>query len=107
MSLFWIGLVATAAVGIGTYFSRAGFILALADRDMAPVVLQALRFVGPAVMAGLVVSLLLDGEAGDGVGWVEYAALSVGGAVGWKTRSLPWVLAAGMVTLWVLRWLFA
>lgn len=103
MTITWIGLVATVVVGIGTYLMRASFILALADRDFPPRVRGGLRFVAPAVMAALVVSLLFDSEGSGGVGWVELTALVVGGLVGWRTRSLPWVLAAGMVTLWLLR----
>lgn len=101
MTLFWVGLIATVVVGVGTYLTRASFILALADRDLPPNVRSALQFVAPAVLASLVVSLLLDGEGGA-VGWPEIGALGVGGLVGWKTRSLVWVLVVGMGTLWVL-----
>jgi len=48
-----------------------------------------------------VISLGFDGSTE--VGWAEVAALVVGGVVGWRTRSLPWVLVAGMVTLWLVR----
>lgn len=101
MTLFWVGLIATVVVGVGTYLTRASFILALADRDLPPNVRSALQFVAPAVLASLVVSLLLDGEGGA-VGWPEIGALAVGGLVGWKTRSLVWVLVMGMGTLWIL-----
>lgn len=102
MSVFWIGLIATVVVGIGTYLTRASFILALADRDLPPNVRSALQFVAPAVLASLVISLLLDGEGGA-VGWPQIGALAVGGLAGWKTRSLVWVLVAGMGTLWILE----
>lgn len=102
MTITWIALIATVVVGIGTYLMRAGFILALADRQFPPRVRQGLRYVAPAVMAALVVSLLFDAEGSGGAGWVEITALVVGGLVGWRTRSLPWVLAAGMATLWIL-----
>jgi branched-subunit amino acid transport protein len=106
MTIFWIGLIATVAVGIGTYLMRAGFILALADMNFPPRVREALRYVAPAVMAALVVSLLFDSEGSGGAGWIELVALAVGGIVGWHRRSLPWVLVAGMSTLWLLRALF-
>ena len=102
-SLLWIGLIATVIVGIGTYLMRASFILALANIEFPAPVREALRYVAPAVMAALVVSLLFDGEGSGGAGWVEIVALSVGGLVGWIRRSLPWVLVAGMATLWLLR----
>jgi branched-subunit amino acid transport protein len=52
-------------------------------------------------MAALVVSLGVGGSAEVGI--PEVSALVVGGVVGWRARSLPSVLVAGMVTLWVLR----
>lgn len=103
MTVLWVGLIATVVVGIGTYLMRASFILALADRNFPPRVTEGLRYVAPAVMAALVVSLLFDGEGSGGAGWVELSAIAVGGVVGWRTRSLPWVLVAGMATLWLLR----
>ncbi|CAN5801317.1 hypothetical protein BH23ACT5_BH23ACT5_18920 [soil metagenome] len=103
MSAFWLGLIATVSVGIGTYLMRSVFIVALADRNLPPAMLQALRFVAPSVLAALVMSSVL-GSAGEGsVPWTEVAALGVGGVVGWRTRSIPWLLVAGMVTLWVLE----
>ena len=106
MSPVWSALLVTGAVGIGTYLSRAIFIVTLADRDLPPLFREALRFVAPAVMAALVVSLLYGGSDGTSqVGWVELSALGVGGLVGWRTHSLPWVLVSGMSTLWLLRWI--
>lgn len=101
MSLSSIALVATVVVGAGTYLMRSSFIHALAGREFPPTVREALRYVAPAVMAALVISLGFDGSTE--VGWAEVAALVVGGVVGWRTRSLPWVLVAGMVTLWLVR----
>lgn len=105
MSLWWLAFIATVVVGVGTYFLRSIFIVTLADRPVPPAMRQALRFVAPAVMAALVVSLLYGGEGGGGVGAVELISLGVGGLVGWRTRSLVWVLVAGMSSLWLLRWL--
>lgn len=104
MTVFWVGLIATVVIGIGSYLMRSSFILALADRDFHPVVREGLGYVAPSVMAALVVSLALDGSSP--AGWIDMVALVVGGVVGWRTRSLPWVLVAGMSTLWVLRALF-
>lgn len=101
MTLSVIALVATIVVGVGTYFMRSSFIHALADREFPSTIRQALRFVAPAVMAALVVSLGVGGSAEVGV--AEVFALVVGGVVGWRTRSLPLVLVGGMATLWILR----
>ena len=104
MSLAWAALVATVLVGVGTYLTRASFILALADRDFPRRLRIALSFVAPAVMAALVVSLTVPAQPGESW-WIEGVALAMGGVVGWLTRSLVWVLVAGMATLWLLRWM--
>jgi branched-subunit amino acid transport protein len=56
--------LATVAVGLGTYASRALFIVALANRTIPARVLQALQYVGPAVLASLIVAFLIDSEGG-------------------------------------------
>src|SRR5690606_30812248 len=63
MSTFWIGLLATIVVGSGTYLMRAGFVVALAEREVPPVVEEALGFVAPGGTAALVVALGLVGCA--------------------------------------------
>ena len=102
MSILWISLIATVVVGLGTYLTRASFIVALADREFPERLKTALGFVAPAVMAALVVVLTVDDGPHQNL-WVEFSALAVGGLVGWKTKSLIWVLVAGMATFWVLR----
>lgn len=99
MSVDLVALLATLAVGLASYVMRSVFIVMLADREFSPRARQALAFVGPSVMAALVVSLLLGGE--ESADAAEVVALAVGGLVGWRTRSLPWVLVGGMATLLV------
>lgn len=103
MNPFWVGMVATVLVGIATYGARVSFVASIAERELPSVVATALGYVGPAILAALVVSFVAGGDAD--VGTPELVALGVGGVVGWRTRSLPWVLAAGMTTLWIVRWL--
>ena len=57
-------LTAIILTGIGSYLMRAFFIFALARYQFPPIMLQALEYVAPTVMAALVVSLLTtpDGE---------------------------------------------
>lgn len=106
MTVFWVASIATLVVGIGTYLARASFIVSVADRQFPERLRTALGFVAPAVMASLVVALTVDDQPGQTL-WVEFSALAVGGLVGWRTRSLIWVLVAGMATLWALRWIVA
>ncbi len=95
-------LVAILIVGIGTYASRAVFIVALADRAIPPRVLQALEYVGPAVLSALVVALMIDGDGQVDIGVPELAAFVVGAFEAWKARNLVYTLLAGMAAFWLL-----
>lgn len=96
--------VATLVVGIGTYITRAVFILTLAKRRIPDGVLLALQFVAPAVLASLIVDLLLSGDGGVALGVPEVMALVAGGFVAFKTRNHILTLVVGMTVFWVLRW---
>lgn len=93
--------IAVLLAGLGTYASRAVFIVALADRHLPRRFEQALEYVGPAVIAALVVTLMVD-ESGSLTGGVpELLALVVAGVVAWKVRNLLAVVAAGMASFWL------
>lgn len=96
-------LVATIVVGIGTYLSRAIFILALAKRTIPAPVLTALQFVAPAVLASLIVALLIDDTGSVSIGIAEVTALAVGAFTTWKTRNHILTLVVGMTVFWVVR----
>lgn len=95
--------IAVLIVGIGTYFSRAVFILALANRKIPEPVLVSLQFVAPSVLAALIVALLIDEGGGVAIGLPELAGFSVGGGVAHKTRNHVWTLIAGMGAFWLVR----
>jgi branched-subunit amino acid transport protein len=96
-------LLAAIAVGIGTYLSRAIFILALAKRRIPDAALVALQFVAPAVLASLIVALLITEDGTVGLGVPEAAALAIGGGVAYRTRNHILTLVAGMTVFWVVR----
>jgi len=98
-----IDLVAIVIVGMGTYFSRALFIVVLANRRIPDPVLVSLQFVAPSVLAALVVALLIDEDGAVAIGIPELAAFAVGGGIAYKTRSHIWTLVAGMTVYWVVR----
>jgi len=98
-------LAAVLAVGALTYASRAGPILLLADRTMPHSVQRALRYVGPAVLSALVVSLIAGGDGVSGVDPEEVAAVAAGCLVAARTKNLIAALAAGMCVLWLGLWL--
>ncbi len=95
--------LAIVVVGVGTYLSRAIFILALADRTIPPRVASALQYVGPAVLSALVVALMIDGDGQVAAGVAEIGGLSAAGLVAWKTRNLIYTLALGMAVFWLLQ----
>lgn len=96
-------LLATVVVGIGTYLSRAIFILALAKKRIPDGVLLALQFVAPAVLASLVIALLIDDSGSVTLGAPELVGLIVGGGVAHRTRNHILTLFAGMIAFWVVR----
>jgi branched-subunit amino acid transport protein len=93
---------AVLAVGMITYGSRAGLILFLADRQLPPNILRALRYVGPAVLSALTVNLLAGGAGIGGVEVEEVGAVVASIVVARLTRNLIAALGAGLVTLWIL-----
>lgn len=93
-------LSAVLLVGLGTFASRAVFILGLANRRIPARVVQALEYVGPATLAALVASLLTS-EGGSGIGWPEAAGLAAAVACGLRTRNLTVILVVGMAAYWV------
>lgn len=96
---------AVLAVAGVTYAARAGLIVFLADRPLAPHITQALRYVGPAVLSALTVNLVAGGEGANGIEVEEMAAVAAAVVIAAVTRNLIATLAAGMVTLWLLRWI--
>ena len=92
-----------AVCALGTYFSRAAFILALAKRRIPRPLERALEFVAPAVLGALVVTLLTDGTGAMTIGAAEGVALAFGAAVAWRTRSHVLTLSTGMTCFWLLR----
>ena len=95
-------LLAVLGVGAITYAMRAGLILALADAELPAPLLRALRFVAPAVLAALTVSLIANPDAPNrGITLAEIAGLMVAVPVAWRTKNLIVTLVTGMGTFWV------
>lgn len=93
--------LAIVLVALGTYASRAVFILVLAQRQFPPMALRALEYVAPAVMGALVVSMLTSGEGTVLIGMPEIAGLVCCAAVAWKTRNHVYTLFAAMLLYWI------
>jgi len=95
-------LLAIVIVGVGTYASRALFILALANRRIPEAVMVPLQFVAPAVLAALVVALLINDDGTVAIGVPELAAFAAGAAAAWLSRNHVVTLVAGMGALWII-----
>ncbi len=98
--------LAVVVVGLGTYASRAVFVLALANRRIPDPVMVALQFVAPAVLGALIVALLTDADGNVAIGLAELGAFLAGGTVAFKTRNHIYTLIAGMGVFWLVRALF-
>ena len=96
-------LIAIVVVGLGTYMSRAIFIVALANRTIPDSVLVALQFVAPAVLSALVVALLINEDGSVAIGIPELSAFAVGTLVAYRSRNHIYTLVAGMGVFWIIR----
>jgi branched-subunit amino acid transport protein len=98
-------VVVLGVIAVGTYLARALPILMLAGRVLPLPMQLALRNVGPAVMAALVVVSVSTSSAAPGIQVVEVVALVVAGIVARWRRNLIWATAAGLMALWIGIWL--
>lgn len=98
MSIF----LAISLVGIGTYISRALFIVLLADAKFPPLALRALEYVSPAVMGALIVSMLTTADGVVLIGVPELAGLVCAAVIAWKTRNHILTLIGAMTVFWTL-----
>lgn len=95
-------LLTVLALAVGTYSARSLPILVLAGRALPPLVVSGLRYVGPAVLSALVVSLIASPEqANNGVTAAEVAGIAVAIPVAWKTGNLVATLGVGMTVFWI------
>ena len=98
-----IALLAIAIVGLGTYFSRSGFIISLAGRRIPEPILVSLQFVAPSVLSALVIALLINDQGDVAIGAPEFSAFVIGAGIAYKTRSHIFTLIAGMTVYWLVR----
>lgn len=94
-------LIAIVLAGVGSYFSRAIFIVALAEQRFPPLALRALEYVAPAVMGALIVSMLTSADGEVQVGLPELAGLFCAALVAWKSRNHILTLVAAMAVFWL------
>ncbi|MDY7106438.1 MAG: AzlD domain-containing protein [Actinomycetota bacterium] len=98
-------LLVFVVAGLGTYAARAVFIVGVGERPLPARVERALPYLGPAVLAALV-SSLLTAERGAG-GFLrdtpEVVATLVALVVAWRTRNFLASLLSAMAALWIVQ----
>ena len=89
--------------GIGSYTMRAFFIFALSRSPFPPLLLRALEYVAPTVMAALVISMLTTPKGELTAGWAEFLGLLAAAAVAKWSGNHIFALLSGMGTFWIIR----
>lgn len=90
-----LALIGAAA---GSYVLRIAFVTLVDVERLPDTVKEALRYVGPAVTAAIVVTSLAHGEgrAGLHLSAAQLVGLLAAAITAWRTGSLPWALGAAM-----------
>ncbi|MEL7046168.1 MAG: AzlD domain-containing protein [Pseudomonadota bacterium] len=97
-------IMAILVTGLGTYLSRAIFIVALAQRRFPPLALRALEYVAPAVMGALIITMLTSPRGEVLIGAPELFGLVVAAVVARTTRNHVLTLFAAMGAFWLLAY---
>ncbi len=95
-------------VGVGTYLTRLSFVGILGSREIPTYVERPLRLVAPAVIAAIAIpEVVAPFDTVDiSFGNLRLIAGLIAITVAWKTKSIGWTIGVGLVSLWILDWLF-
>ena len=95
-------------IGLGTYLIRLSFIGIFGKVGVPGYIERPLRFVAPAVLAAIAIPELVApaGAVDLSFGNLRLIAGFVAIVVAWKVRSMGPTIIAGMVSLWLLDWIF-
>lgn len=105
MENIWLTM---AVAGLLTYLTRLSFILLAGRWQMPPVITRALRFVPPAVLSAIIFPELFYRNSVFDVSFSNLRLFAgiIAAIVAFKTRNILLTIAAGMVALYLLQWLF-
>ena len=95
--------LAIVVTGLGSYAMRAFFIFALARYTFPPMLLRALEYVAPTVMAALVISMMTTPEGDLNTGLPELLGLFFTAIAARTTGNHILALVSGMGTFWLIR----
>lgn len=92
-------------LGAGTLLVRGSFLVLGAGKSAPPLAERVLRLVPAAVLSAMVVPALVYRDDGLDVslGNEHLLAGVFAAGVAWRTRSVPWTLALGMLAMWGLK----
>ena len=98
----WLTMLFAGAL---TYLTRLSFIQLLADREVPPLLMKALRFVPPAVLTAIIFPELFiqDGSLSVHLGNGRLIAGVVAILVAWRTKSTLLTILVGMAVLLVVQ----
>jgi branched-subunit amino acid transport protein len=101
----WVIIV---IIGLVTYLIRWSFIGVLGKVGVPAFVERPLRFVAPAVLAAIAIPGLMAPTGTIDISFdnLRLVAGLIAVAVAWKTRAMGPTIVAGMLSLWLLDWLF-
>lgn len=101
-------LLLIVAAGALTFAMRASFLVAGSRLRLDGGLRTALEYVPAAVLAALVApALFAEGPVRFGPLDAKLVAGAVAALVAWRTKSVLYTFAAGMLVLWGLTWLAA
>lgn len=99
-----IWLVVTAVAVISLAFRLSFFVLFSQIETVPSWAERVLSYVGPAVIAALVLPAVLVQDGRVAFLTPELAAASVAAVVAWRTENIAATVGVGMVVLWALNW---
>jgi branched-subunit amino acid transport protein len=101
----WLTII---GMGLITYFLRLGPIELLERFPLSDELRRALRFVPAAVLSAIILPEVVQpaGVLDLSLGNERLLAGLVAVVAAWYTRNVLWTIGVGMVTLWLVQWLW-
>lgn len=101
----WLTIIAAGAL---TYLTRLSSIVLYGKFEMPDQVERALRFVPVAVLSAIFLPelLFLQGELAFSIRNPRLLAGLIATLVAWRTKNVVYTIVSGMLTLWVLQFIF-
>jgi branched-subunit amino acid transport protein len=105
MATIWLIILFAGAL---TFLTRLSFIVLFGRWQPPELLRRALRFVPPAVLSAIILPELFLPGGTLNLSWHNYRLIAgvIAALVGWRTRNILLTIAAGMLALYGLQYLF-